>query len=87
MSSNKYYDEWDEPREAFLLRDVAYLMVKSRDWVPDQTYWAIAGETVQIVGQMTEDTREMYGGKRLHNMRYKDGGALIEHLVDFLFIS
>lgn len=91
MSSNKYYDEWDTPREAILIRDVSYLTVKSGNYGPggkgDTTYWARYGERVQIVGRMTEDTRESYGGRWLYNAAIRDGGSLVEHGVDFEFIG
>lgn len=87
MTSNKYYDEWDETREAILIRDVAYLTVKGQQYRADITYWAQSGERVQIVGRMTEDTREMHGGRWLYNMRFSKGGALVEHGIDFEFIA
>lgn len=84
MASNKYYDEWDEPRLAKLLRHVTYLTVKD-PWTGARVdYTAPPDLLVWITGQMTEDTREMYGGRRLHNT---DIGALIEEGVQFVFVD
>ena len=87
--SNRYYDEWDMPRAAVLLRDVIYLTVKD-DWSdhsPRTDYWARAGERVWIQGRMTEDTRPMYGDRWLHNADIRGFGSLVEGGVDFEFTN
>ena len=87
MPSNKYYDEWETPREAVLLQETTYLTVKPRYGGQPTVYSAPAGERVQILGRMTEDTREMYGGRWLYNASIREHGALVEEGVDFEFTS
>lgn len=88
MASNKYYDEWDEPREAVLLRETVYLIHKHYlGDERDKWYCAPAGERVLIVGRMTEDTRDSYGGRWLYSAAIRDHGALVEEGIDFEFVG
>ncbi len=85
MSSNRYYNEWEKPRKAVLLRPVVYLVHKWWDehGLKHRTVFEKpAGTVINIVGRMTEDTRDSYGGRWLFS---SDIGALVEEGVDFEF--